>query len=145
MRTCRNVRPSVTATAPNVLARGALEIRVCVRTYRLFYVPHTEDFLLHALSEDEKAMMGERKERLKERQQVWAKEVESGEWSERRMSTSAAEAEAADPAPEGSWGPSTGVGPSTEAGPGPIPDGGMSASVESAVVDHDVGASVSAS
>lgn len=123
------------ATAPDVLARGALEIRVCVRTYRLFYVPHTEDFLLHILSGDEKAMTGKRKERLKERQQMWAKGVESGEWSERRMATTAEKE--ADPAPEG---PSAGVSAYTEAVHGG--NGGAEASVEAAVVDHDTGASV---
>jgi hypothetical protein len=136
----------VTATTPDVLACGSLEIRVCVRTYRLFYVPHTEDFLLHVLGEDDKAKMGEKKEKLRERQQMWAKEVEAGEWlPERRMGTSAGEG--AEPAPEGNPGPSTGVGVGVEAeavlGPGPNAEGNASASVETDVVDHDVGASVS--
>ncbi|KAH0834669.1 hypothetical protein J3R83DRAFT_10184 [Lanmaoa asiatica] len=113
-----NVRPSVTATTPDVLARGALEIRVCVRTYRLFYVLHSEDFFLHVLSEDENVMMGRRKEKLRERQQVWAREVEVGEWlSEWRMCKSAGEG--TEPAPEGNSGPSTGAVAGTEAASGP--------------------------
>ena len=135
------------ATTPDVLARGSLEIRVCVRTYRLFYVPHTEDFLLHVLGEDEKAIIGEKKDKLKERQQMWAKEVEAGEWlPQPRTGTSAGEG--AEPAPEGNPGPSTGAGvggteAEAEPGPGPNAEGNASASVEMDVVDRDVGASVS--
>ncbi|KAH9943527.1 hypothetical protein B0H21DRAFT_490302 [Amylocystis lapponica] len=33
------------ADPPTILARGGLEIKVCVRTYRLFYVSRTEDVL----------------------------------------------------------------------------------------------------
>lgn len=132
----------MTATTPDVLARGALEIRVCVRTYRLFYVPHTEDFLLHVLSEDEKDMMGERKTKLRERQQVWARQVEAGEWlPERRMGTSAREH--AKPASEENSDPSTGVGAGTEVESGPSDRGSASANVEADAADHDVGASVS--
>lgn len=132
----------MTATTPDVLARGGLEIRVCVRTYRLFYVPHTEDFLLHGLSEDEKVTMGERKDKLRERQQVWAKEVEAGEWlSGRRMDTSTGEG--SEPALEGNSGPNTTVGASTEATPMPSAEASASANVEGDMVDQDVGASVS--
>lgn len=132
----------MTATTPDVLARGSLEIRVCVRTYRLFYVPHTEDFLLHVLNEDERAKMEERKERLREKQQAWAREVEAGEWlSERRKNTSAAEPE---PAQEGNSDPSTGAGAGKEVDPVPNIEGSASATVEADVVDRDVGASASA-
>ncbi|EIW74380.1 hypothetical protein CONPUDRAFT_140506 [Coniophora puteana RWD-64-598 SS2] len=37
--------PKPSTSLPYVLADGALEMRVCVRTYRVFYVSHTEDFL----------------------------------------------------------------------------------------------------
>ncbi|KAH0834686.1 hypothetical protein J3R83DRAFT_10212 [Lanmaoa asiatica] len=119
----RNVRPSVIATTPDVLARGALEIH----------------FLLHVLSEDENVMMGRRKEKLRERQQVWAREVEVGEWlSERRMGKSAGEG--TEPAPEGNSGPSTGAVAATEAASGPSATEG---SVEADVTDHDNGVIVS--
>ena len=131
----------MTATTPDVLARGSLEIRVCVRTYRLFYVPHTEDFLLHVLGEDEKTIVGEKTEKLREKQRAWAKEVEAGEWlSEQRMDASAEER--AEPAAEGNPGPSTDVGASTEAEPVGSNAEGTAASVEADVVDRDVGASV---
>lgn len=114
---------------------------MCVRTYRLFYVPHTEDFLFHVLSEDEKVMMGQRREKLKERQQVWTREVEAGEWLAERWATSAREGP--ELALEENSGPSTGVGASTEAALGSSAEGNASAGVEGNVVDHDVGASVS--
>ncbi|TFY70749.1 hypothetical protein EVG20_g2247 [Dentipellis fragilis] len=40
-----NLPKSMPAELPDITARGGLEIKVCVRTYRLFYVSHTEDFL----------------------------------------------------------------------------------------------------
>lgn len=112
---------------------------MCARTYRLFYVPHTEDFLLHVLSQDEKVTMGERKERLRERQQVWAREVEVGKWLSGRRGTSTGE----EPALEGNSGPNTTVSASTEVTPMPSAEGSAGANVEGDVVDHDVGASVS--
>ena len=38
------MRPErVTPPTPAVLSRSGLEIKVCMRTYRLFFVSHTED------------------------------------------------------------------------------------------------------
>lgn len=137
----RNVRPAVTATAPEVLGHGSLEIRVCVRTYRLFYVPYTEDFLLHVLSEDEKEMMRERKKELRERQKAWAKEVEAGEWSKGMMERNA---EAAEAAAEEKASPGTGGIAEAEAELGPALNAEQStgASAEMDMADRDVGANV---
>jgi hypothetical protein len=152
LRVCRNVRPSVTATIPDVLAHGWLEIRVCVRTYRLFYVPHTEDFLWHVLSGDEQAGMGERRAKLKERQRTWAREVEAGRWlSERRTATGTGAGEGegegevavtATVVPEGDTAPGTGEGEGTEAGPGPSVDGSMNPDIEVEAIDSASGGSV---
>ncbi|KAF8122876.1 hypothetical protein EV363DRAFT_1552445, partial [Boletus edulis] len=137
----RNVRPSVTATTPDVLAHGSLEIRVCVRTYRLFYVPHTEDFLLHVLREDEKVAMGRRKEKLRERQHMWARKVEAGEWlSERKMGTDAGER--AEPSSDGNSSSGTGAEAVAEPGPNAQGSAGVDVSVEADVADRDGGASV---
>ena len=38
---------------PNVITQDSLEIKVCVRTYRLFFVSKTEDFLWKISSRDE--------------------------------------------------------------------------------------------
>jgi hypothetical protein len=46
-----------TGTGHDFYARGGLEIKVCVRTYRLFYVSRTEDVLwrIPSNAEDERA------------------------------------------------------------------------------------------
>ncbi|KAJ3508561.1 hypothetical protein NLJ89_g5689 [Agrocybe chaxingu] len=41
----RNLPAAVRETPPDVASQDGLEIKVCVRTYRLFYVSKTEDFL----------------------------------------------------------------------------------------------------
>ncbi|KIJ15185.1 hypothetical protein PAXINDRAFT_134088 [Paxillus involutus ATCC 200175] len=76
----RNLPPSVADVAPDVIARGSLEIRVCVRTYRLFYVPCTEDYLSRIPSNAEISTVEQRMHQLKERQEVWGKKAVSGEW-----------------------------------------------------------------
>ncbi|KIJ63064.1 hypothetical protein HYDPIDRAFT_93065 [Hydnomerulius pinastri MD-312] len=86
----KNLPPSVQNTTPDVLARGSLEIRVCVRTYRLFYVPHTEDYLSRIPSDSEKTTLEQRKQQAKERQESWLKKVESGEWLSVQPSTDSA-------------------------------------------------------
>ncbi|KAF9237770.1 hypothetical protein BU15DRAFT_88601 [Melanogaster broomeanus] len=76
----RNLPPSATDATPDVIARGSLEIRVCVRTYRLFYVPHTEDYLSRIPSQADTSAAEQGMQKLKERQEVWMKKVASGEW-----------------------------------------------------------------
>lgn len=40
----RTIRPErVAPPTPAVISRSGLEIKVCMRTYRLFFVSHTED------------------------------------------------------------------------------------------------------
>lgn len=41
----RNMPPGIKETQPDVTTQDGLEIKVCIRTYRLFFVSHTEDFL----------------------------------------------------------------------------------------------------
>lgn len=57
----RSIHPtSSTVNLPDILARGGLEIKVCVRTYRLFFVSHTEDFLLRATNKEEREISRKR-------------------------------------------------------------------------------------
>ena len=42
---CRNLPAFVRDVPPDVSSQDGLEIKVCVRTYRLFYVSFTEDFM----------------------------------------------------------------------------------------------------
>ncbi|PPQ82593.1 hypothetical protein CVT25_007107 [Psilocybe cyanescens] len=41
----RNLPPAVRETTPDASSQDGLEIKVCLRTYRLFYVSHTEDIM----------------------------------------------------------------------------------------------------
>ena len=50
---CRNLPASVRDVPPEVSSQDGLEIKVCVRTYRLFYVSCTEDFLWKYRSKEE--------------------------------------------------------------------------------------------
>ncbi|KAG1768758.1 hypothetical protein EV702DRAFT_1181913 [Suillus placidus] len=68
----KNVPPSVAADTPAVLAHSALETKVCVRTYRLFFVSGTEDFLWRIPSKADLVM------RERER---WIMKAKAGEWS----------------------------------------------------------------
>ncbi|EAU81489.2 sin3b [Coprinopsis cinerea okayama7 len=49
----RNIPAAVKETQPNVASTDNLEIKVCVRTYRLFYVSKSEDFLWKYRSKEE--------------------------------------------------------------------------------------------
>ncbi|KIK97291.1 hypothetical protein PAXRUDRAFT_825100 [Paxillus rubicundulus Ve08.2h10] len=84
----RNLPPSVVEVIPDVIAHGSLEIRVCVRTYRLFYVPYTEDYLSRIPTNAEISTIEQRMHQLKERQAVWAKQAVSGEWFPLQVSES---------------------------------------------------------
>ncbi|KAG2039287.1 hypothetical protein BDR03DRAFT_933269 [Suillus americanus] len=74
----KNVPPSATTSTPAVLARSALETRVCVRTYRLFFVSGTEDFLWRIPSKADFVTAGRKEEMRRER---WVMKAKAGEWN----------------------------------------------------------------
>ncbi|RDX46116.1 hypothetical protein OH76DRAFT_1420354 [Lentinus brumalis] len=47
--------PAPSGAMPEILARGGLQIKVCVRTYRLFFVPHSEDIMVRISTREERA------------------------------------------------------------------------------------------
>ncbi|KAJ2926800.1 hypothetical protein H1R20_g10317, partial [Candolleomyces eurysporus] len=49
----RNIPAAVKETQPDVSSQDSLEIKICVRTYRLFYVTKSEDFLWKYRPKDE--------------------------------------------------------------------------------------------
>ena len=49
----RNLPAFVRDVPPDVSSQDGLEIKVCVRTYRLFYVSYTEDFMWKYRSKEE--------------------------------------------------------------------------------------------
>ncbi|KAI6037598.1 hypothetical protein EDC04DRAFT_2897379 [Pisolithus marmoratus] len=67
---------------PDLTAQGRLEIRVCIRTYRLFYVPGTEDYLHRRYQDMEKDGLERRIGKAKQRQKLWLDKVKAGkDWS----------------------------------------------------------------
>lgn len=72
----RNVPAAVTKTQPDVSSQDSLEIKICVRTYRSFYVTNSEDFLWKYRSKQE---MESCFSRLKKR------EAARKEWIERQQ------------------------------------------------------------
>lgn len=65
-------------TLPDMAAQGSLEIRVCIRTYRLFYVPGTEDYLHRRYQDVEKDTLEKRIGKVKRRQKRWLDKVKAG-------------------------------------------------------------------
>ncbi|KAF8880058.1 histone deacetylase complex, SIN3 component [Infundibulicybe gibba] len=75
----RNLPTVVREVPPEVYTQDGLEIKVCVRTYRLFFVSHTEDFLWKELRREELAKASEKlKARNLLRTQWLAKSKEGG-------------------------------------------------------------------
>ncbi|KAG1731662.1 uncharacterized protein EDB91DRAFT_1238915 [Suillus paluster] len=77
----RNVPASVTSSTPAVLARSALETKVCVRTYRLFFVSGTEDFLWRIPSKedvDTSSSAGVGREAASKRRERWLEKTQAG-------------------------------------------------------------------
>ena len=56
--------------------RSGLEIRVCVRTYRLFFVSDTEDILAQNISADEIAKATARAQKRLEKGRRWLERFE---------------------------------------------------------------------
>ncbi|KAI1788076.1 hypothetical protein LXA43DRAFT_1161851 [Ganoderma leucocontextum] len=65
--------PSLTGAMPDIVARGGLQIKVCVRTYRLFFVSHSEDIMVRISS---------RKERVDARKAVKSRNDKRRKWLE---------------------------------------------------------------
>ncbi|KAG6865545.1 hypothetical protein C0991_001549 [Blastosporella zonata] len=69
----RNLRPAVRDVLPNVVSQDGLEIKVCVRTYRLFFVSNTEDLMWKISAVEETNKAGEH---LAKREKLRAKWLE---------------------------------------------------------------------
>ena len=67
----RNLSSALEGGQPDVIARGGLEIKVCVRTYRLFYVSGTEDFLWRTFSKEEAERAAAKLQAKKSIRQKW--------------------------------------------------------------------------
>ncbi|KAF8869638.1 hypothetical protein CPB84DRAFT_1754931 [Gymnopilus junonius] len=71
----RNLPAAIRETQPDVSSRDGMEIKVCVRTYRLFYVPKTGDLMWKHRSKEE---MEKNAKQLKTRNRLRRKWLEVG-------------------------------------------------------------------
>jgi histone deacetylase complex regulatory component SIN3 len=68
---------SIRLGSSNFVSRGDLRIKVALRTYRLFFVPNTEDSFCRKRSKEElEATAKQSEERRKERKERWEKWLE---------------------------------------------------------------------
>nr|GAT60896.1 predicted protein [Mycena chlorophos] len=70
----RNIPPAVQNKTPNIATADGLEIKICVQTYRLFYVAHSEDYLFKLRSKEEVEGISKRLKRKNELRAKWFKE-----------------------------------------------------------------------
>jgi len=61
---------------PDVIGCDALEIKICVRTYRLFYVSHTEDYLCAMKNKEDCAAILPALEKRQLARKLWIERVE---------------------------------------------------------------------
>jgi paired amphipathic helix protein Sin3a len=71
----RNISPTVSGNHPRVLARGGLEIKVCVRTYRFFYVPNTEEIMWRLSDREEEQKASRRLEAKNSIRKKWMESI----------------------------------------------------------------------
>ncbi|KAF5380136.1 hypothetical protein D9615_006181 [Tricholomella constricta] len=71
----RNLPPGVRDAQPNVLTRDGLEIKICVRTYRLFFVSKTEDFLWKISTREETRKAAEHLQAREKLRRRWLEDV----------------------------------------------------------------------
>jgi len=71
----RTISPSAsTDQVPDIIARGGLEIKVCVRTYRLFFVSHSEDYLWRKPDKDASEATRKRVQVKMDKRKGWLEE-----------------------------------------------------------------------
>lgn len=70
-RVLRNLPAAERNTPPQVVTQDGLEIKVCVRTYRLFFVSKSEDYLWKLRSRDEVQKASEQLERKNALRRKW--------------------------------------------------------------------------
>ncbi|KAI0674609.1 hypothetical protein C8Q78DRAFT_1015738 [Trametes maxima] len=69
--------PAPSGGMPEILARAGLQIRVCVRTYRLFFVSHSEDIMFRLSSARERADARKLVEKRNVKRSKWLEEYAS--------------------------------------------------------------------
>ncbi|KAL4073700.1 hypothetical protein J3A83DRAFT_4090896 [Scleroderma citrinum] len=84
----KNLSQNVEQMTPHLTAQGTLEMQVCVRTYRVFYVSGTEDILYRTHTNAEMSDLEGKVGVAKERRKRWLDKAKSGkEWLPTRART----------------------------------------------------------
>ncbi|KAJ8473776.1 hypothetical protein ONZ51_g7657 [Trametes cubensis] len=63
--------PAPSGGMPDIIARGGIQIKVCVRTYRLFFVPESEDVMFRLSTARERADARELVEKRNAKRRTW--------------------------------------------------------------------------
>ena len=71
----RNLPPAFRELPPNCISQDGLEIKICVRTYRLFFVSNTEDFMWKISSRDETKKAVEHLEKREKLRKKWTEQA----------------------------------------------------------------------
>lgn len=74
----RNISPTINGSHPKVIARGGLEIKVCVRTYRFFYVSNTEDYMWRLTEQPEVKKAQQKLQARNILRRKWMDDMEAG-------------------------------------------------------------------
>ncbi|KAM5541748.1 hypothetical protein V8D89_004477 [Ganoderma adspersum] len=91
--------PSLTGVMPDIVARGGLQIKVCVRTYRLFFVSHSEDIMVRISSRKERADARKAVESRNEKRRKWLEDYASAHVKDEPQSATAEVAPKPPPVP----------------------------------------------
>ncbi|KAI0336648.1 hypothetical protein GY45DRAFT_1332746 [Cubamyces sp. BRFM 1775] len=103
--------PAPSGGMPDILARGGIQIKVCVRTYRLFFVPESEDVMFRLSTAQERASARELIEKRNVKRRAWleqytarsiANDAEPEKAEDAPIATIVAPAPAPVPAPDAS-------------------------------------------
>ncbi|KAF7330400.1 Histone deacetylase complex, SIN3 component [Mycena venus] len=73
----KNLPAAVQNAPPNVVTQDGLEIKICVRTYRLFYVSASEDYLFKLRTFEDVEAALTRLEKANQQRQQWLQQIES--------------------------------------------------------------------
>jgi len=67
----KNLPDAVRNSPPNVVTEDGLEIKICVRTYRLFYVSQSEDYLFKLRTFDDVEAASKQLQKKNAARQKW--------------------------------------------------------------------------
>lgn len=70
----KNLPAAVRNASPNIVTQDGLEIKICVRTYRLFYVSASEDYLFKLRTSEDMEAASKQLDKKNALRRKWLKE-----------------------------------------------------------------------